>query len=414
MKREAKLITIIISLILCISVIGSAFALYTSEGSLIINFEGVSSTPTTVTLYYFNIYSWDSVYAYVWDSTGNYNKAYPGETMTAVNGQDGWYSIEVSNGYANVLFNSNDDSKKTDNLTVDGSNLYFDGYQWNNDFNEVTITVNSSTSYPMTASHTSDTTVASQYTASVYLNEGDKVTISDNKGYSYTSTSSAWQNSTDFSGTAPYAGEYTFYAKRDYDGNPLIWTGIPTITVYYYNVLDWSTVKAHTWGSTIETYNTTWAGSTMTAVDGHSKWYSITIAKDCANIIFNNNGSSQTPNLDIDTEKLYFNGYEWTNGFNLYTATTRRIYFKNTANWSNVYCHHWNSSTGTTWPGDKMTSLGNGWYYVDIKTSDTYVIFHNYSGTQTADISITHYNWYYDYSRYYTDNLAYGWVSSMD
>lgn len=264
----------------------------------------------------------------------------------------------------------------------------------------------------MTAAKTSDTTVASQYTATVYLNEGDEVTISDDKGYTYTS---AWQNSTDFSGKASYAGEYTFYAKRYYSGNPSIWTSIPTITVYYYNVLNWDTVSAYAWDNATNEKNAAWPGVAMSAVKEYDKWYSVELPLGAYDrIIFNNSDKgSQTQNLVLNTATPYFNGYEWTNGFNLYKEKTKKIYFKNTASWSNVYCHHWNSSTGTTWPGDKMTSMGDGWYYVEVQTADTYVIFHNNSGTQTGNIPISPSNWYFDYSKYDSNDLTKGWLLSM-
>lgn len=40
------------------------------------------------------------------------------------------------------------------------------------------------------------------------------------------------------------------------------------------------------------------------------------------------------------------------------------IYFKNTQNWSTVYCYTWqgSGSTGKAWPGSEMKDLGNGWF----------------------------------------------------
>lgn len=40
------------------------------------------------------------------------------------------------------------------------------------------------------------------------------------------------------------------------------------------------------------------------------------------------------------------------------------VYFQNSANWSAVYCYTWYGSgaVGTAWPGQQMTSVGNGWY----------------------------------------------------
>lgn len=413
MKKGVRLITFLMAFVLCISVIGSAFALYSPESSLTISFNAQGSTSRT--LYYFNKSGWTApIYAYAWDPTASSNTfyaEYPGTQMTAVEGHSGWYSAEIPNEYTAVTFNANDDSKKTGDLTVNESKLYFDGYQWNSFFNAVTLTVNGTTTYQMSPTSTSDTTVASQYTCSVSLNKNDTVTITDENGNAY----SGWQNSSEFSGTCNASGVYTFYAKKDYSGTTSIWVGIPTITVYYYNILNWTSVYLHYWGSEIVA-DTEWPGTAMSAVSGHSGWYSINIACDVTSVIFNNNNGSQSPNLTIDTDNLYFNGYEWTDGFNLYAKTTRTIYFKNTDNWSDVYCHRWGGNSSTTWPGVQMSPVTGhaGWYSVEVDITNTYVIFHNNAGTQTANIPLTHYNWYYTYAQHYSDNPAYGWISSME
>lgn len=78
--------------------------------------------------------------------------------------------------------------------------------------------------------------------------------------------------------------------------------------------------------------------------------------------------------------------------------TSNLIYCKNTAGWSNVYCYMWNSSSDTnaSWPGVKMTSLGdNVWSYA-MTSSYKNVIFNNGSGTQTADLSAPGSGYIYD------------------
>jgi hypothetical protein len=65
------------------------------------------------------------------------------------------------------------------------------------------------------------------------------------------------------------------------------------------------------------------------------------------------------------------------------------IYFKNTDNWSNVYCYMWVKDTKTenkSWPGEAMTDEGDGIWSYTIKDEYDMVIFNNNSGTQTGDL----------------------------
>lgn len=70
-------------------------------------------------------------------------------------------------------------------------------------------------------------------------------------------------------------------------------------------------------------------------------------------------------------------------------VTDNIIYMKNEAGWSDVYCYMWNSSSDTngSWPGTKMTYMGdNVWTYKATKDFQN-VIFTNGSGTQTGDMT---------------------------
>ncbi len=68
-----------------------------------------------------------------------------------------------------------------------------------------------------------------------------------------------------------------------------------------------------------------------------------------------------------------------------------KIYFKNTENWSKVYCYTWQGSgaSGAAWPGKEMKSLGNGWFEFTYTGSKNINCVFNDNGTpktkQTAD-----------------------------
>ena len=85
-----------------------------------------------------------------------------------------------------------------------------------------------------------------------------------------------------------------------------------TKTIYFDNSgKNWSQVAAYTWDANGAATNGTWPGTKMTKVSGNI--YSIEVAADAVNIIFNNNGAgAQTGNLTIPTDaKNLYNGSAW-------------------------------------------------------------------------------------------------------
>lgn len=90
------------------------------------------------TIYYKNVDNWDKVYAYGWGGAA-VTAGWPGNEMTAVADHAGWFSLDFKGGVpANIIFNNNSGSK-TDDLTVDPENLYYNN-GWTNSFDgEVVI-----------------------------------------------------------------------------------------------------------------------------------------------------------------------------------------------------------------------------------------------------------------------------------
>lgn len=87
-------------------------------------------------------------------------------------------------------------------------------------------------------------------------------------------------------------------------------------------------------------------------------------------------------------------------------AATRRYYCEMTQSWwtgssASVGCYAWNNSENNGWPGTKMTSLGNGKWYIDLDTKYTKVVFtrlnsagNEYWGAKTQDITLGAENYY--------------------
>ena len=86
------------------------------------------------------------------------------------------------------------------------------------------------------------------------------------------------------------------------------------ITVYFVNTDSWKTPKAFAWSGC--TQNAAWSGTAMTSTGKTYKGkdiYSISFNKRFENIIFSNNGSSQTVDLTLGTTNAgkMFNGSSW-------------------------------------------------------------------------------------------------------
>ena len=144
---------------------------------------------------------------------------------------------------------------------------------------------------------------------------------------------------------------------------------------------------------------TTWPGVQMSSTENNV--YGTKIPADAKYIIFSNGGDSKTEDLTLSgLNKLYNNG-TWTN-YGTQTdpdePTTSYIYYKNTNNWNDVYAYYWSDSSTklSTWPGVKMTSVGNGVYRLEVSADATYIIFNNGNGSQTGDLTINGMNKIYN------------------
>lgn len=69
--------------------------------------------------------------------------------------------------------------------------------------------------------------------------------------------------------------------------------------------------------------------------------------------------------------------------------TTGNVYFKNTKNWNDVYAYYWSDENlkMTTWPGVKMTDVGDNTYRVNVPGA-TKIIFNNGNDSQTEDLAL--------------------------
>ena len=74
--------------------------------------------------------------------------------------------------------------------------------------------------------------------------------------------------------------------------------------------------------------------------------------------------------------------------------------------WGGANIYYWNVSNGatTTWPGEAMTSEGDGWYTYTLKNATSANVIFDYNGKQTADLSRTTGEWWYYNNKWYSSN----------
>lgn len=169
------------------------------------------------------------------------------------------------------------------------------------------------------------------------------------------------------------------------------------IKIYFKNTSNWSTVNAYAWDGSKNPIpnNANWPGEAMKKEKDNV--YSITLDGDIDfdHIIFNN-GSSKTDDLVIGKDGEIYDKGKWSpyNGEQPNPEKIKRIYFKNTSNWDNVYAYNWTKNTNNavcSWPGTKMTFDSKAdLYYIDIDENlgHDMIIFTNNKGAQTKDLSL--------------------------
>lgn len=198
-----------------------------------------------------------------------------------------------------------------------------------------------------------------------------------------------------------------------------------SLTVHFKKPANWGAATIYFWqdNNGNPTSGTSWPGESMSDADGDG-WYSYTIdGNDCSNIIFSNNGSSKTDDLNRCSEGWY-DGSTWHDsnpdagngggdnggGDNGGSDTDLTIHFKKPSNWGTATIYFWQDNNGnptsnTSWPGESMSdSDGDGWYTYTISGTDcSSIIFNNNGASQSADLNRCGEGWY-DGSTWHSSN----------
>ena len=304
-----------------------------------------------VTLYWQNTENWETVAAWVWNTTGNLTGGqWPGKVVSPVEGKDGWYGISFENitdSNLNFIFNNNDKGAQTDDLSV----------TLTEDYTEVWVTGG---------------TAASKDTISTTAPEGWIPEEPNNDVVLH------WYNGVD---------NWTTVNAYTWDSADTRLTGDWPGTEIYENAehTDWYDV-------TVEDFTDATLNFIFNNGSAQTKDLCETF-NDSVREVWVTGGSSN-PTVHTEAPDLWTNpsaGETYTGDVILY------VHYTNPSNWSTVNLYTWNTSndnvpTNGTWPGTAMKAdAGNaGWYTSSVffaNASQAGYIFNNGS-TQTADATV--------------------------
>lgn len=132
-----------------------------------------------------------------------------------------------------------------------------------------------------------------------------------------------------------------------------------------------------------------WPGIQLTSLG--NDWYSGVVPGECTNIVFNNNGSAQSADLNVCSSAPYFSNSQFTTtppssfpGESSSNDSTFTIFVRG---FTNTYTFANNQDTSGPWPGIQMTAIGNNWYRAEVPGPCTNIIFNNNGSNQTADLN---------------------------
>jgi len=177
------------------------------------------------------------------------------------------------------------------------------------------------------------------------------------------------------------------------------------LTVYFYKPSSWTTANVHYWNYTPAGAlpQSVWPGPSMTlAPEEGANWYKYTFTGvTSTNLLFNDNGASQTADLTRNSDGWYKDGVWYDTKPAAPTGLT--IHFYKPTSWSTANMHYWsvtpinsgNNIPDTSWPGVSMNDDGTGWWsYTIVGASCANIVFNDNGSSQTGDLSRCGEGWY--------------------
>ncbi|WP_052444305.1 starch-binding protein [Flammeovirga sp. OC4] len=354
----------------------------------------------------FTIYAKGYSHVYYWEVSQNGTVveenpvSWPGVAMvSAPEIGSGWMKYEVTGGTcANVIFSNGGAGQTDDRSTCGNEGKGFENGQWivldtGVDETDPTLGMTPSTTFSgsgtvsITASDNSGITPTIYYTV-----DGSTPTTSSPSGVGSVSialntvgTHVVSAFAVDASGNTSTTQSTTYEVTEATGGFTVYFQGVDNPFIHYWNASPIGSIAS-----------TTWPGVTLT--EGTDGWWFFEFPSSVSsiNLLFHNNTGYQSPDLSRSSTGWYRDG-QWYDQKPV-DPTGLTIHFK--SSWGNsTMIHYWNASNGASsaWPGENMIDEGSGWYKYTIESAtSTNLLFHNGSGTQTADLSRTNEGWYKD------------------
>ncbi|MEL6536281.1 MAG: starch-binding protein [Bacteroidota bacterium] len=366
-----------------------------------------------LTVHIYKPTSWSTATVYYWAESPNVlpPATWPGVAMTDEG--NGWYRYSFAGVNSTNLIFSDNGANKTPDLSRSSEGWYQDGQWYDQD---PTLPVNNPptlSANPSGGTYTDGETVTVALTATddtdanpaiFYTLDGTPAT---NASTVYTGPISLTSTTTlnaialdevDQATSAAYT--YTFQAPAS------------GLTVHLWLPNGWAGANVHYWNESPDVLPaSSWPGPSMSP-EGNGWWSYTFDGVNSTNLIFSNNGASQTANLFRDAEGWYRDG-QWYNSNPdgpVQPTGDLVIHYKGSLTAPTMY--YWNASPSgltTSWPGVAMTDEGNGWFsYTLPSTTSTNLIFSDNGANQTADLSRSGEGWYLNGTWYNSNPQARG------
>ena len=159
---------------------------------------------------------------------------------------------------------------------------------------------------------------------------------------------------------------------------------------------------AYAWDSNQNPFLGAWPGTAMTA--GAGGWNEVTISADCSNVIFSNNGASQTADLSTCNDMPYYENGTWYasepgGGGGGGSSGSMTVYAQ-----GYTHAYAWDANLNPllgAWPGSALGTGPNGWSEISISEDCANIIFSNNGSNQTSDLYTCNDSPYYSNGAWY-------------
>lgn len=309
--------------------------------------------------------------------------AWPGKTLTEKT-EEGYYVATIINDdQENIIFH-NDSFQTADGKIIDNgiySTKGFTGEYYGNAKPSISMTPACKFRGTMTVSINVSGATVSYYT----INNGAEQIFDKSATFQITKTSVVYVMAVNDNGTVSKTTTYTFTDEPEPEGRK----------IYFLNNGNWANVYCYVWEP--KEFGA-WPGKKVTDVTEDGYYYVTITEEDATQVIWNNNSGTQTGNLAIIADEVYNAsgdaGYKY--GEEPPAPSDKYVvYYNNTENWTNVYCHYWGGSASTNWPGILLTEqTPEGYFIARLQGDDapTGIIFHDNNNHKAGGGDLVFYN----------------------